>query len=131
MKNNFLENEVLRIKSVFSNDFNVRVNRCGNIELKPINSCYDEYFVLYLTPNKRYMWRRFNRGCFREYNITPLNMKNRYRTGDINSYTYNGKTYKYYSRNWDIRNCEFDTVNESINYFKNYVNKYHKNYYNS
>ena len=42
-----------------------------------------------------------------------------------------GKTYKYSHRNFDIRNCEFDTVNESIDYFKNYVNKYHKNYYNS
>lgn len=130
MKNNFSENEVLNIKSVFGNDFNVRVNKCGNIELTPINQDNNEYFVLYLTPNKRYLWRRFSLGLF-GYKIFPLNMRNRYRTGDINSYTYNGKTYKYYSRNWDIRNCEFDTVNESINYFKNYVNKYHKNYYNS
>lgn len=130
MKNNFSENEVLNIKSVFGNDFNVRVNKCGNIELTPINPDNDEYFVLYLTPNKRYLWRRFSLGLF-GYKIFPLNMRNRYRTGDINSYTYNGKTYKYYSRNWNIRNCEFDTVNESINYFKDYVNKYHKNYYNS
>lgn len=130
MKNNFSENEVLNIKSVFGNDFNVRVNKCGNIELTPVNSNNNEYFVLYLTPNKRYLWRRFSLGLF-GYNISPLNMRNRYRTGDINSYTYNGKIYKYYSRNWDIRNCEFNTVNESINYFKNYVNKYHKNYYNS
>ena len=130
MKNNFSENEVLNIKSVFGNDFNVRVNKCGNIELTPINQDNNEYFVLYLTSNKRYLWRRFSLGLF-GYKIFPLNMRNRYRTGDINSYTYNGKTYKYYSRNWDIRNCEFDTVNESINYFKNYVNKYHKNYHNS
>ena len=130
MKNNFSENEVLNIKSVFGNDFNVRVNKCGNIELTPINSDNNEYFVLYFTPNKRYLWRRFSLGLF-GYKIFPLNMRNRYRTGDINSYTYNGKIYKYYSRNWDIRNCEFDTVNESINYFKNYVNKYHKNYHNS
>lgn len=124
MKNNFLENEVLSIKSVFSNDFNVRVNRCGNIELKPINSVYDEYFVLYLTPNKRYMWRRFSRGTYRDYNITPLNMRNRYRTGDINSYEYHGKIYKYYSRNFDIRNCEFDSVIDAIEYFKSYIKKY-------
>lgn len=130
MKNNFSENEVSSIKSVFSNDFNVRVNKCGNIELAPINSDNNEFFVLYLTPNKRYLWRRFSLGLF-GYKIFPLNMRNRYRTGDINSYTYNGKIYKYYSRNWDIRNCEFDTVNESIDYFKNYVNKYHKNYHNS
>lgn len=130
MKNNFSENEVLNIKSVFGNDFNVRVNKCGNIELTPVNPDNNEYFVLYFTPNKRYLWRRFSLGLF-GYKIFPLNMRNRYRTGDINSYTYNGKTYKYYSRNWDIRNCEFDTVNESINYFKDYVNKYHKNYYNS
>ena len=130
MKNNFSENEVLNIKSVFGNDFNVRVNKCGNIELTPINSDNNEYFVLYLTPNKRYLWRRFSLGLF-GYKSFPLNMRNRYRTGDINSYTYNGKIYKYYSRNWDIRNCEFNTVNESIDYFKNYVNKYHKNYHNS
>lgn len=130
MKNNFSENEVSNIKSVFGNDFNVRVNKCGNIELTPINSDNGEFFVLYLTPNKRYLWRRFNPGLF-GYACCPLNMRNRYRTGDINSYTYNGKIYKYYSRNWDIRNCEFDTVNESIDYFKNYVNKYHKNYHNS
>lgn len=124
MKNNFLENEVSSIKSVFGNDFNVIVNKAGNIKLTKINSDNSEYFVLYLTPNKRYMWRRFSRGTYRDYNITPLNMRNRYRTGDINSYEYNGKTYKYYSRNFDIRNCEFDSVIDAIEYFKSYIKKY-------
>ena len=128
MKNNFLENEVLNIKSAFSNDFNVRVNKCGNVELTPINSDNGEFFVLYLTPNKRYLWRRFSLGLF-GYKIFPLNMRNR--CNKIETYTFNGKTYKYSHRDFDIRNCEFDTVNESIDYFKNYVNKYHKNYHNS
>ena len=130
MKNNFSENEVLSIKSVFGNDFNVRVNKCGNIELAPINSDNNEYFVLYLTPNKRYLWRRFSLGLF-GYNIFPLNMRNRYRTSNIESYSYDGKTFTYYQRHWYIEDCKFDSVNEAIDYFKNYVNKYHKNYHNS
>ena len=123
MKNNYSESEVSNIKSTFSSAFNVRVNRAGNIELKPIDSNNNDFFVLYFTANKRYLWRRLGNGMFGTY-IYPLNMKNRYRTSNIESYSYEGKTYKYYLRHWNIEDCKFDSIDDAINYFKDYIKKY-------
>jgi len=122
MKNNYSESEVSNIKSIFGSTFNVRVNRAGNIELKPIDSNNNDFFVLYFT-NKRYLWRRLSNGMFGIY-AYPLNMKNRYRTSNIESYSYDGKTYKYYQRHWNIEDCKFDSVDDAINYFKDYIKKY-------
>ena len=125
MKNNFSEIEFSNVKSAFGNNFNVRVNKAGNIELTHIDSNNHEFFVLYFTDNGRYLWRRLGIGMFGIY-AHPLNMKNRYRTSNIESYSYDGKTFKYYQRHWNIEDCKFDSVNEAIDYFKNYIKKYNK-----
>ena len=122
MKNNFSNEQTLSVFSALGTKFFVRVNRAGNIDVvNPSRTNDEEHFVLYLTPNKRYMWRRW----FDKYYCHPLNMVNRKRVGEIHYGTWNGQKFSYYNRSWDIKNCEFDTVDEAITYFKNYATKYH------
>ena len=59
MKQNFTNEEVLAIFNAFGSKFNVRVNKAGNIDLVNPNRTNNlEHFVLYFTPNQRYLWRR-------------------------------------------------------------------------
>ena len=118
MKNNFTDTEIAKIVNVFSNKLNIRINRAGNIDfINPNSTNKYEHFVLYFTPNGRYLWRRW---CSKYY-CYPLNMRNRYRIGEIHRSEWGN----WYQRHFNIIDCEFDTVDEAIEYFKKYINKYH------
>jgi hypothetical protein len=119
-KNNFSNEQLLEIFNVLANKLNVRVNRAGNIDvINPNRKNHWEHFVLYLTPNKRYLWRRwFDRSyCY------PLNMKNRKEFEKI-TYDYLGNERTYYHYDFS-KHAEFDTVTEALDYFKKYMKKYH------
>lgn len=117
MKNNFTDSEIAKFFKTFSNKLNVRINKAGNIDVINPNRTNDfEHFVLYFTPNHRYLWRRFGRGY-----CCPLNMRNRYRVGEIHRSEWGS----WYQRHFDLKDCEFDTVNDAIEYFKKYLKKYH------
>ena len=123
MKSNFNEAEILTVFGAFNNKFDVRVNKAGNINLVyRFRTNPDEHFVLYYTQNKKYLWRRHigNGYCY------PLNMVNRKRTGPIHKDIYNGKPFYWYTRRFDINDCEFETVNDAVNYFRNYLRKYRR-----
>ena len=118
MKNNFTDSEIAKIFKTFSNKLNVRLNKAGNIDvINPNRTNKYEHFVLYFTPNHRYLWRRWF-GCSYCY---PLNMRNRYRVGEIHRYEWGN----WYQRHFDLKDCEFDTVDDAIDYFKKYLKKYH------
>ena len=104
MKSNFNDSELLSLFKTFGHKLNVRINKAGNIDVvNPKSKNKNEHFVLYLTPNNRYLWRRW----FSPYYCYPLNMVKR-------------------KKEFKIENCEFNTVNEAIDYFKYYLKKYHK-----
>ena len=122
MKNNFTNEQLISIFNTLSNKLYVRINRAGNIDvIKPNRTNKYEHFVLYFTPNQRYLWRRW----FSKYYAYPLNMKGRKRIGEIHHEVYEGHKYTWYNREWNIINCEFDTVDEALDYFVNYMKKYH------
>ena len=118
-KCNFSENELVSLINELGRKLSIRINRAGNLDvIKPNRTNPNEHFVLYLTSNNRYLWRRW----FSPYYCYPLNMKGRKRIGEIHHGDWGGT---WYNRAWDIRNCEFDTVDEAITYFKGYMKKYH------
>ena len=120
MKNNFTLTETLTVLNTLSSKLFVRINRAGNIDvINPNRMNKYEHFVLYFTPNHRYLWRRW----FSKSYCYPLNMKNRKPIKEI--YIWDGKEYTYYKRDWNIINCEFETVDEALNYFKTYMKNYH------
>jgi hypothetical protein len=122
MKSNFSNEQLISIFNTLSNKLYVRINRAGNIDvIKPNRTNKYEHFVLYFTPNQRYLWRRW----FSKYYAYPLNMKGRKRIGEIHHEVYEGYKYTWYEREWNIINCEFDTVDEALDYFKGYMKKYH------
>ena len=117
-KNNFSNDQKILIFNTLGSKLSVRVNRAGNIDVVNPNRINKfEHFVLYFSPNKRYLWRRW---FDREY-CYPLNMRGRKRIGEI----HREKWGTWYEREWNIINCEFDTVDEALNYFKGYMKKYH------
>lgn len=113
MKNKFTESQFAEVKNVFGTVFNVTLNKGGNIKVMLPNA--RDFWVLYFTPNGRYMWRRHNLDTMYCY---PLNMKNRKST---NLLIHNSGVYEYYCA---ARHAEFWTVNEAIEYFKKYLKKY-------
>ena len=122
MKNNFTNEEIGIIFGTLSGKLNVRINKAGNIDVvNPKSTNKYEHFVLYFTPNKKYLWRRwFDKGyCY------PLNMRNRKRIGEIHYDTWQGKKFAWYQREFDIKNCEFETVSDAVDYFVKYMTKYH------
>ena len=122
MKNNFSNEQTLLIFTTLSSKLNVRINKAGNIDVvNPNRTNKWEHFVLYFSPNKRYIWRRW----FDKYYAYPLNMRNRKRIGEIHYDTYHGKKFTWYQREFNIKNCEFDTVEDALDYFVKYMKKYH------
>ena len=113
MKNNFTESQFAEVKNVFGTVFNVTLNKGGNIKVMLPNA--REFWVLYFTPNGRYMWRRHNLDTMY---CCPLNMKNRKIT---NLLIHETGVYEYYCV---ARHAEFWTVDEAIEYFKKYLKKY-------
>ena len=119
---NFSKEQVLNILNALGSKLCVRINRAGNIDVVNPNRTNEwEHFVLYFTPNKRYLWRRWFDKCY----AYPLNMKGRKRIGEIHREKWGDKEFTWYSREWDITNCEFDTVDDALNYYKKYMKKYH------
>lgn len=120
--NNFSLVDVGQIVYMIGSKFNVRVNKCGNICVTPItnNNPKNEFWTLGKI-NGNYIWRR-HAGGFSH----PMHQVNRKRIGHIVKDVYNGKTYYWCNRSWDIRNCEFKTFDEAVNYFVDYLKKYKK-----
>jgi hypothetical protein len=126
MHNNFSDFEISNLARVLGSEFNVRRNKAGNISveyLPEFSKCgkWDKkYWTLYFTSDGTYLWRRWTSTsyCF------PLHGVNRKRIGDIHHENYNGHKYTWYYREWDIKNCEFDTYEDAISYFVYYLRKY-------
>ena len=114
MNKNFTDSQFAEIKNTFGSVFNVTFNKAGNIKIMLPNA--HDFWVLYFTSNKRYMWRRHNPNAIYTSCCYPLNMNSR---NDLNI-DCDGK-YKYYDAS---RHAEFATVNEAITYFKKYLKKY-------
>lgn len=120
-KDNFTNEQVGAILKALSSKLIVRVNKAGNIDVvNPNRTNKEEHFVLYLDPNKRYLWRRhFGWGyCY------PLNMKNRNQM-DKREYTYYDGTKTTYETYSFAKHATFGTVDEAIEYFVKYIKKYH------
>ena len=126
MHNNFSDFEISNLARVLGPDFNIRRNKAGNItveylpEFSKCGKYNKKYWTLYFTSNGTYLWRRWTSTsyCF------PLHGVNRNRIGETQKYEWNGHVSYYYRRNWDIKNCEFDTYEDAISYFVYYLRKY-------
>lgn len=126
MHNHFSDLEISAFGRMLGSDFNVRRNKAGNITveyLPEFNKCSKrgrKFWTLYYTSNDGYLWRRHTGYgyCF------PLNGVGRKRLGPTVKETWNGKTYYWYPRSFDIKNCEFCKFFEAIDYFIKYLKKY-------
>lgn len=118
MKQNFTESEFNMVKNMCGTNLNACLNKAGNIKVTQNGKGY--FWVLYLTPNNRYLWRKHGDGTYANY-CYPLNMRNRNVTDTYK--TPYGYTCTYYNF---AKHAEFDTVEQAVNYFKNYMKKYHK-----
>lgn len=126
MYNHFSDLEISAFGRMLGSDFNVRRNKAGNITveyLPEFNKCSNrgrKFWTLYYTSNGGYLWRRHTGYgyCF------PLNGVGRKRLGPTVKETWNGKTYYWYPRSFDIKNCEFCKFFEAIDYFIKYLKKY-------
>ena len=82
------------------------------------------YFTLYYRGPERYLWRRsiYQQTYERwwTWNQCSLNMKRPKSEGGLN----------YHYRPYNIRMSEFKTFNEAMEYFYNYIKKYHSNIIN-
>ena len=120
MKKNFTNEEISKIVCAMVGKLFTRINKAGNIEvINPARKNKYEKFVLYLTPNGRYLWRRWFDECY----CYPLNRVNRKDKKTITSY-YDGEEHVYEYYNW-AKNAEFNTVDEAIKYFAGYMKRYH------
>ena len=120
MKKNFTNEEISKIVCAMSGKLFTRVNKAGNIEvINPARKNKYERFVLYLTPNGRYLWRRW----FDKFYCYPLNRVNRNDKKNI-TVNYDGSEHVYEYYDW-AKNAEFDTVDEAIKYFTMYMKRYH------
>ena len=126
MYNNFSDFEISNLARVLGSEFNVRRNKAGNISveyLPEFSKCgkWDKkYWTLYFTSDGTYLWRRWTSTsyCF------PLHGVNRKRIGEIHHENYNDHKYTWYYREWNIKNCEFDTYEDAVSYFVYYLRKY-------
>ena len=122
MNKNFSQLELNVISKLLGRQFNVRFNKCGNITVEYLQELQNPrhgFWTLYKV-NENYLWRRHNGlgDCY------PLNMKNRKRTSPIQKRVSCGQTYYFYSRSYDIRNCEFKSLAKATKYFIDYLINY-------
>lgn len=120
MKCNFSDAELTVAFKVLGSKLRVRLNKAGNIDVvNPKRTNPNEHYVLYYTPNKRYLWRRhFGWGY-----CHPLNMRNRNVMDTVERSYLDGTSYKYDF--WNMaKHAEFDTVDEALYYFVVYMKKY-------
>lgn len=114
MKSNyrFSENQFKTVKNTFNSRFDVsQVNRTGNIKVS-LNGNDDEYWILYYRNNGKFLWRRINAKTGARH---PLNMITRYKR------TVNCSTHVYEYMCYEINSSEFDTLNQALDYIKNYM----------
>lgn len=126
MHKHFSDLEISALGRMLGSDFNVRRNKAGNItveylpEFNNCSKCGRKFWTLYYTQNDAYLWRRHTGYgyCF------PLHSVGRKRISPIQKVVYNSKTYYWYSREWNMKNCEFEKFFEAITYFIKYLKKY-------
>lgn len=127
----FTESEIANIISTLGNQFDVSVNKAGNIKVFNIeehenHSCWGKvaygFWVLYKFENGTFLWRRHDGTGY----CYPLNMKGRKFEGKVTKVR-NRKTgkmeywgYKPYTTSMSV----FNTFEEAMNYFVKYLNKY-------
>ena len=124
-KINFTEEEIAKIVKKLSPKLNTRVNKSGNITVEEATSDGKVFWTLYFIDLNHYMWRKHTWNGYGTY-CHPLNMIGRKRIGEIHRETYGNHTFTWYDREWDICNCEFDSVENALKYFVNYLKKYRK-----
>lgn len=109
-KKTFYNSELLIIESSIkcNRKFNIRINKCGNIDIKFNNAEDNEHFVLYLVGNNQYLWRRHVIGYWGEWYEYPLNMK------------------RNLNKPYTVSDSYFNNLKEAINYFNYYLKKYRK-----
>lgn len=119
MKSNFNNIEFDILTKKVGNRGKVRINKCGNLEVKFINTENEEWFVLYFTRNNKYLWRRHAYTYYGRCQY-PLNMR---RPTCEKGKTWDGENYYY--RPYSVENSEFNTFNEAIDYFfRNYLDNF-------
>ena len=128
MKNNFTRSEINILTDLIGKYAKIRINKAGNIEVKFNNTKNEEFFVLYYTYDKKYIWRRHGYYCFGGTYCYPLNMRRLDKVKHIWHSYYDNKEHEYYYRPYDINNSCFNSVMDAFDYF---MNKYLKNHYMS
>ena len=119
MKSNFSNSELRIIHEKVGSHGIVRINKAGNIDIRFNNTKNDEWFVLYFTRNKKYLWRRHAYTYYGKCEY-PLNMR-RFKVEKIKDWE--GNYYNY--RPYTIENSEFNTFNEAVDYFfRNYLGNF-------
>jgi len=133
MKKNFTDSEIAILKSTLGSKLNVSINRAGNIKVinpnEPENHSYwgspaRGFWVLYHN-NVGYLWRRHDGHGY----CYPLNMRGRKNDLSCKPFVWtddNGHTHKEYYRPYNINKSYFNSVNEALEYFVNYLKK-HRN----
>ena len=142
-KINFTDSELLNVIKVLSPRFNVRINKAGNITVSDptekvsnahqIASAFMQnysyspkeirgYWTLYTYGNGKFLWRRHDGDGY----CYPLNMSGRKFEGEVTKYR-NAETgrieYQGY-KPYNIEMSKFNTLDEALNYFINYLKKY-------
>ena len=140
-KINFTDSELLNIIKTLSPRLNVRINKAGNItvsdptenvsNIHQVAAAFMQnypyrpkeirgYWTLYKTDNSKFLWRHHdgNGYCY------PLNMRGRKRIGKIYHETYDGKTFSWCHRSWNMENCMLNSVEDALDYFVKYLKKY-------
>lgn len=131
MKSNFTALEFALVGINFGSIFNVSLNKAGNIKVVNPSTADKEFWVLYKLKNGNLLWRRHGLcGSIngRYHYCYPLNMVGRKREGEIEKYIdkSTGKTYYLAYRPYEIKNSEFQTIEEAIEYFDNYIHRNNK-----
>lgn len=129
MKSNFTAQEIANVIYSLGNIFNISINKAGNLKLRwkiPFKSPVyyfgdgEKYYTFYKRPEGiilRGMTKTKN-GIINSY---PLNMK---RTKKVGGYGDNTWTYQAYN----INDSYFNSIEDALTYFENYIEKYHADY---
>lgn len=105
----FTDSEIATLIKVLGNKLQVSVNKAGNI--KVVNNAEPGFWTLYKYADGTFLWRRHNGtgDCY------PLNMKGR----KVVHHPYDD-----YYRPYNVSMSIFNTFDEALKYFVNYLEKY-------
>ena len=127
MGKNFIEAQLNETINVLGNSMNVRINRAGNINLKPKNVLDPRTisWTFYINTNGKFFARATkltHSGCEMRY---PINLKWKRSTSVYYTLGEIGKSkpveYEVKVRDWE--NSGTDTFEEFLDYMKNYLTK--------